>query len=90
MDSYTSLDTSQKLHDMSGTNIKIEDKNQDKDSYETLVEIDILKEESILEVYKTNDFESTISGMIKLIDNYYKDIETNDEYPYFRGKRTQS
>jgi len=88
MDSYTSLDTSHKSNDLSGTNksVTISTTTSDKDNYETLVEIDIKNEESILEIYKTTDFENTISGTIKLIDNYYKDIETNDEYPYFRGR----
>jgi len=81
MDAYSSLDTSQKITDQSGSLNKLE-----KDNYEPLVDIDITKEESILEVFKSTDYESTISGMITLIDNYYKDIETNDDYPYFRGK----
>ncbi len=80
MDNYTSLDTTNRLNETSNSS------TLEKDNYEPLVELDIKKEESILEIHKTNDFEETISGMIKLIDNYYKDIETNDEYPYFRGR----
>lgn len=60
----------------------------ERDSFEPIEPISIKDEESIIDVACNKDYQETILRILKAIENYNQDIETYDDYPYFRVQNT--
>lgn len=60
----------------------------EKDSFEPIEYEDVKNEPAIFEAFKAKEYTDIVSGVLKSIDNYYKDTDTYDDYPYFRVQNT--
>ena len=60
----------------------------DNDNFEIIEYEDEKKEDSIFEVFKSKEYPQIVSNIIQSIDNYYNEIESYDDYPYFRIQNT--
>jgi hypothetical protein len=58
---------------------------KDREKFESIAEVDIKSESAIFEIVKVKEYSEIIQNIIKSIDNYSQDLETMDDYPYFRG-----
>ncbi len=59
-----------------------------KDNFEKIEYEDVKNEEAIFDVFKSIEYTDVVSNIIKSIDNHYNDIDTFDDYPYFRVQNT--
>jgi hypothetical protein len=60
----------------------------DKNAFEPLIPKDVKEEPSIFEVFKSKEYTETIRSIINSIENYSKEIDGYDDYPYFRIQNT--
>ena len=60
-------------------------KQKDGEKYDQILEADIKSESSIFEVIKVKEYTDIIKNILKAIEDYSQDLETIDDYPYFRG-----
>ena len=61
------------------------DKQKDGEIYDPITVCDVKAESAIFEIVKVKEYSEIIKSILTSIDNYNQDIDTIDDYPYFRG-----
>lgn len=64
--------------------------DKEKEKFDLVKQADLKSEPAIFEIVKVKEYSEIIQGILKSIDNYNQDLETMDDYPYFRGNITMN
>jgi hypothetical protein len=59
--------------------------DKEREKYDDIIQADVKSESAIFEIIKVKEYSEILKNIMKSIDNYNQDLDTLDDYPYFRG-----